>query len=173
MSTVAYRAGVLAADTMMTQGSIKCPESMNKLCMGKTHPVIYAMAGKTAALAATMRMIEVMPIAPWDGGEFPSRPPMDSSCELVAFHRDGRVFSFEAEGLWYEPADVPFMALGSGSKAALGALHMGADAARAVEIACLADAYTGGPIVTMRVADIWADRGEVEMFAKAAARRAA
>ena len=164
MSTVVFREGLLAADTLMTQGSIKCPESMNKLAMGKTHPVIDAMAGKTAALASTMRMIEAMPTAPWDGGEFPSRPPLDQSCELVVFHRDGRVFSFETDGLWFEPADVPFMALGSGSKAALGALHMGADAVRAVEVASLADAYTGGAIITLRIADIWADRPEVGSY---------
>lgn len=53
---------------------------------------------------------------------------------------------------------MPFLALGSGSKAALGALYMGADAVRAVEIARLADAYTGGPIQTMRLCDIWRER---------------
>jgi ATP-dependent protease HslVU (ClpYQ) peptidase subunit len=158
MSTVVFRDGVLAADTLMVQGSIKCPESMHKLARGRTHPVIYAMAGKTAALAASVRILESMPVAPWNGGEFPARLPLDGSCELVAFHRDGRIFSFETDGLWFEPAEVPFMALGSGSKAALGALHMGADAVQAVEIAALVDAYTGGPITSMRLSDIAPER---------------
>ena len=162
MTTVVFRDGVLAADSLLVQGSIKCPESMNKLVMGRTHPVIYAMAGKIAILAAAVRIIEAMPVAPWDGGEFRTRPALDCNCELVAFHRDGRVVSFETDGLWFEPAEVPFMALGSGSKAALGALHMGADAVRAVEVACLLDAYTGGAIVSMRVADIWADRRPID-----------
>ncbi|HEX4767667.1 MAG TPA: hypothetical protein VH414_15475 [Lichenihabitans sp.] len=162
MTTVVYRDGTLAADSLLVQGSIKCPESMNKLVMGRTHPVLYAMAGKISALAATVRILEAMPVAPWDGGEFPTRPPLDANSELVAFHRDGRIFSFETDGLWFEPAEVPFMALGSGAKAALGALHMGADAVRAVEIACLTDAYTGGPIVTMRLSDIRADRSDIE-----------
>ena len=170
MSTVVFRAGVLAADSLMVQGSIKCPETMNKLVRGKTHPVIYAMAGKIALLAAAVRIIEAMPVAPWDGGAFPTRPPLDGSCELVAFHRDGRVFSFETDGLWFEPADVPFLALGSGAKAALGALHMGADAVRAVEIACLTDAYTGGPIVTMRTDGIWAERSADETYGGVVAR---
>ena len=104
MSTVVFRDGVLAADTLMVQGSIKCPETMNKLVLGRSHPVIYAMAGKTSALATTVRMIEAMAVAPWDGGDFPSRPPMDTTCELVAFHRDGRIVSFETDGLWFEPA---------------------------------------------------------------------
>ena len=112
MTTVVFRDGVLAADSLLVQGSIKCPESMNKLVMGKTHPVIYAMAGKIAILAAAVRIIEAMPVAPWDGGEFRTRPALDCNCELVAFHRDGRVVSFETDGLWFEPAEVPFMALG-------------------------------------------------------------
>jgi ATP-dependent protease HslVU (ClpYQ) peptidase subunit len=158
MSTVVYRDGILAADTLMVQGSIKCPEGMNKAMMGKTHPVIYAMAGRTAALATAVRLIESMPVAPWDGGDYPSKPPMDSNSELAIFHRDGRIFSIETDGMWFEPAHVPFMALGSGAKAALGALHMGADAVRAVEVASLIDAFSGGPVVTLRVADIWIHR---------------
>lgn len=98
MSTVVYRDGVLAADSLMVQGSIKCPESMNKLIMGAAHPVIYAMAGKTAALATAVRLIERMTTPPWDGGTPSEKLPLDSACELVVFHRDGRVFSFEADG---------------------------------------------------------------------------
>ena len=158
MSTVVYRNGILAADSLMVQGSIKCPEGMNKISLGRTHPVIYAMAGRAAALATTVRIIEAMPVAPWDGADYPTRPPIDGNSELAIFHRDGRIISIEAEGMWFEPADAPFMALGSGSKAALGALHMGATAEQAVAIASLVDTFTGGAVVMLRVADIWQDR---------------
>lgn len=43
----------------------------------------------------------------------------------------------------------PFHAIGSGAKAAIGAMHMGASAERSVEVACLVDPYTAPPIVTM------------------------
>lgn len=43
----------------------------------------------------------------------------------------------------------PFYAIGSGAKAALGAMHMGADARRAVQIACKIDPYSAPPIVVM------------------------
>jgi hypothetical protein len=164
MSTVVFRDGILAADTLMVQGTIKCPEGMNKVTMGKAHPVIYAMAGRIAALAATVRIIESMPVPPWEGGEYPGKPPLDGNDELAVFHRDGRIFSIETDGWWFEPANVPFMALGSGAKAALGALHMGADAVRAVEVASLVDAFTGGPIVKMRVADIGLERATRATF---------
>lgn len=44
-----------------------------------------------------------------------------------------------------------FWAVGSGSKVALGAMHMGASAERAVEIACLVDPYTAAPISVLKL----------------------
>ena len=44
-----------------------------------------------------------------------------------------------------------FYAIGSGAKAALGAMHMGADARKAVQIACKVDTLSSTPIVTMRL----------------------
>lgn len=45
----------------------------------------------------------------------------------------------------------PFYAIGSGAKAALGAMHAGASARRAAEIACRIDPFSTPPIVTMRL----------------------
>jgi len=42
--------------------------------------------------------------------------------------------------------DDPFYALGTGSQAALAAMHMGADIQKAVEIACLIDPSSGGGV---------------------------
>lgn len=44
-----------------------------------------------------------------------------------------------------------FWAVGSGAKAALGAMHAGASAERAVEIAALIDPYTAAPFATMKL----------------------
>jgi len=54
---------------------------------------------------------------------------------------------------WCRPERVleKFYAVGSGAKAALGAMHMGASARRAVAVACRIDPYTAPPIVTMRL----------------------
>jgi len=56
--------------------------------------------------------------------------------------------------LWCRPDRVleKFYAVGSGAKAALGAMHMGADAKKAVEIACRIDPYTRPPITVMSLA---------------------
>jgi len=44
-----------------------------------------------------------------------------------------------------------FWAIGTGAPAALGAMHMGADPAEAVKIACEIDPYCGGPITVERL----------------------
>lgn len=56
---------------------------------------------------------------------------------------------FEIDG-WFRPDPVVdlFWAIGSGAKAALGAMYAGMNAVRAVEIAKLIDPYTFGPIVS-------------------------
>lgn len=43
----------------------------------------------------------------------------------------------------------PFHAIGSGAKAAMGAMYMGAAARRAVAVACSIDPYTAPPVVWM------------------------
>lgn len=45
----------------------------------------------------------------------------------------------------------PFFAIGSGSHAALGALHMGANAEMAVRVACKVDTMSGEPIQVMKL----------------------
>ncbi len=45
----------------------------------------------------------------------------------------------------------PFYAIGSGCKAALGAMHVGADATRAVKVACKVDTYSALPVVWMKL----------------------
>lgn len=61
---------------------------------------------------------------------------------------------FEADA-YCRPEKVieKFWACGSGSKAALGALHMGASARQAVAIACKIDPYSHSPITFMSLRD--------------------
>jgi ATP-dependent protease HslVU (ClpYQ) peptidase subunit len=44
-----------------------------------------------------------------------------------------------------------FYAIGSGKQAALAAMHMGASPTQAVEIACLVDNSSGGPVDTLSI----------------------
>ena len=88
----------------------------------------------------------------WYGSKLP--PPqslLDGDADFTALllTPDGL---FEA-GKYCRPERVlnKFYAVGSGAKAAMGAMYAGCNARRAVEIACLVDPYSAPPIRTMRL----------------------
>lgn len=63
-----------------------------------------------------------------------------------------------AQGLWvYEssvipvPIKNPFFAIGTGAGYAMGAMHLGKNPREAVEIACLYDTSSHGPIDEMKL----------------------
>jgi hypothetical protein len=72
----------------------------------------------------------------------------DTDSEGILIHPDGKVEWIGYGGKRFEMV-APFFALGSGFRIALGALHAGASAKRAVEIAAAIDECTRGPITTI------------------------
>jgi len=70
--------------------------------------------------------------------------------EALILHSDGQIETGSTYGVVH-PCHEPFYAIGSGSKAALAAMHMGADAIKAVDIACKVDPHTGGEIQVFRI----------------------
>ena len=83
------------------------------------------------------------------GKESPRQVFLDGSADfaVLILTRDGL---FEADG-YCRPERVlePFYAIGSGAKAAWGAMHAGASARKAVAIACKIDPYSAPPITFM------------------------
>lgn len=152
MTTIAYRSGVVAADTRASYGSGLSPETCHKITLGKTHPVIYAIVGDVKTAQAAVRELEITKVAPWDGGDTEDLD-IDAGTDVYVFHADGRIIGFEDSHVWRE-IDAEFLAFGSGRPAALGALHMGADPVEAVRIAALVDPATGGRIQSLCVSDI-------------------
>jgi ATP-dependent protease HslVU (ClpYQ) peptidase subunit len=69
--------------------------------------------------------------------------------DIVILHEDGRIESSGPYGI-FEDIEEQFYAIGSGTKAALAAMYMGADAEKAIEIAKLIDPHTGGPVKVYR-----------------------
>lgn len=66
----------------------------------------------------------------------------------VILHPDGVVMRWDDERAGWKVLD-DFHAIGSGAEAAMAAMHLGASAVKAVEIAKLVNAHTGGPVVSM------------------------
>jgi len=138
MTTIAYRDGVLAADTQMSYGdtSISTPD------------LKLFIAGKFAvAVCGDCRMIPT--IKRWfeDYNCHPKEAPerlWDENFDVLAMDANGSLFMLLADELYDLPCD--FFAIGSGRLLALGAMEYGASAPRAVEVAAAHDVYTGTPI---------------------------
>jgi ATP-dependent protease HslVU (ClpYQ) peptidase subunit len=72
-------------------------------------------------------------------------PPELDEVEAVILTRDGRLLHYEGAERPFEVADE-FISIGSGKEAAMAAMYMGADPRKAIQVASLVDANTGGPI---------------------------
>ncbi len=156
MTTIAYRDGVLAADSQTTiqteaggSRKFRCTPKLltkNVLIDGEPQEVIIALAGESAPGLAFFN---------WFDGDFETK---DTPEIFVQNLPDFTALVLFAHGLYefdaYCTADKiiePFYAIGSGAKAALGAMHAGATAEQAVEIACKVDPYTSGPVQVVKL----------------------
>ena len=143
MTTIAFKHGVMAADSRATTEDgrhIRCEKLYRVVAAGT--PALVGLAGGS---------FDGLAFLDWLVGE-DDKPPQ----RLIDGEADFWAMVYNKNGLflydkWCRPDKVldSVFAIGSGSKAALGAMHAGADAARAVEIACKIDVYSALPIVSM------------------------
>lgn len=154
MTTIAFRSGILAADSRVTTDSEaggtrificqKLYKKTVKINGGDAEEVILATAGESAPGELFVE---------WFGT---GKDVTEMRDTFVLGEADFEVLVLRQSGL-YEVDKYchlskvlnPFYAVGSGAKAAMGAMHMGADARKAVEIACKIDPYSAPPIYTM------------------------
>lgn len=155
MTTIAYRNGVIAADsrtTLETEGGgarmFLCEKLFRKTVTlnGEQQEVIIATAGESSP---------GMVFVDWYGSG--KDAPVDT---FLTGEADFTCLVLQRDGLWEFDAYChgikildEFYSVGSGAKAALAAMHMGASAAKAVEIACRIDHYSGPPVTTMRLSN--------------------
>lgn len=155
MTTIAYKNGVIAADSQVTVESegggarnfaTKKLFPATVLIKGAMTDVILATAGESAPGSLFVEA--------WGSGK-----TLPEVRELFTYSEaDFSILVVSPEGLFevdkwcvLEPVYEAFYAIGSGSKLAMGAMEAGASAQKAVEIACRRDPYTALPIVTMRL----------------------
>lgn len=139
MTTIAYKDGILAADSLVCNGSARAAMTTRKIRrIGK---VLIAGCGYIGELEAFVDWVAagMKDTDPLRGGETsalllaPGQPPV----------------LFGTRGPW--PASSEYIAMGSGEDFAFGAFSAGADAVGAIEAAIRHDVYSGGPIVTLKL----------------------
>ena len=145
LTTIAFRNGIMAADTQETWGDNKflTVEKIFIRTLGtKARPrdVLFGTAGGSYA---------GMAYVDWYGS--PKTMPAffrdlsdDEDFSILIWDRN-KLFVVNWMCIKVEVAE-PFYAIGSGAAAALGAMHMGATAVEAVEAAMKVDAHTGGTV---------------------------
>lgn len=149
MTTIAYKNGVMAADSKMTCGKVMHP-------MHRSQKIFICNKGKTAiGFSGAARMFDV--VQDWFmGGCKPKQKPTDNDFGLLRAdivvdkkHPNGyyiEISEYEVgvdAPLFLSDASVYAGAIGSGEHFALGAMEAGATAEEAVNIASKFDLGTG------------------------------
>lgn len=134
MTVIAYRDGIIAADTLITAGTTRVG---NAIKVRKAGPVLAAAAGE---------MSKVQAFLDWfTAGALFSPPFMGESDDAMIVY--GRKLLFWQTG--WDMLEADFYAIGCGSQIALGAMAGGASAEVAVRIACEINTACGGPITVL------------------------
>lgn len=156
MTTIAYKNGIMAADSMCTAESTFIGHAP-KLYRLKNKAVLGAAGDMDAR--AVMALLEKATAYTMPARKALAETETDFS-GIMAFP-NGRVFHiavYQGEGdkasQWIGQAyelDSPFFAIGTGESFALGAMKAGRSAEEAVKIACYFDSYSAPPIQTEKV----------------------
>jgi 20S proteasome alpha/beta subunit len=142
MTVIAYRDGLLAADTGASRGNTVAGRVV-KIC----HAANGALAAAAGGAGFNGRFLR------WASqGEAWPCPEAKTSDEChdtgIIFRPDGAIELYEPGGMFVLTA--PYFAIGSGRDQALGAMFVGADAEAAVRAAIAHDVWTNGDVVSIR-----------------------
>ena len=145
MTTIAYRDGIMAADSMLSDyHDIKRGTK-------KIFVLDDAVVGTAGDDDAITRFLE------WwrEGHDLSKRPKRVGDCHILIVPSKGRPEIWD-ESYTGEPVAESFCAIGSGRAIAYGALEMGASAKEAVQAACKWNVHTRGPV---KVIDVYKTLG--------------
>ena len=142
MTTIAYRDGVLAADTGATRGSIIMSGVIKVVRVPNGD--LAAAVGDAGYNGAFLRWAET-----GCQGDPPTARKVDDGWDTgIVFKLGGPVICHEPSG-WFEVRPA-YYAIGSGKDIALGVMFAGGSAELAVQAAIEHDFYTRGPITILR-----------------------
>lgn len=147
MTTIAYRDGVMAADSRAYAGY--------NAALGSKTKIRRLEDGTLVGCSATVPGFGEAVLDWYARGAKPDDAPKAEGAKfsLLVVKPDGQALyagdAFHLSG----PISAPFFTIGSGEHAAQGALHHGASAAEAVEIACRVDVWSALPVMTLTHCD--------------------
>lgn len=143
MSVVAFKEGILAADTCAYggrgQASPGQKAKIHRLEDGTRVGIVSAVLGEPERFLAWMKDGEDR--TKWTG----DKPDL----RALIIRPSGEVFLAD-DSIWFSgPIECATYGIGSGGDYAQGAMAMGASAKQAVYVACDLDPYCGAPVQTL------------------------
>lgn len=142
MTTIAYRSGVMASDSLCSDEEY----GMKTHCQ-KLYEVDGCLVGAAKGAYAGLVFVE------WFKGNLADDCMWDldvgDDFEALVIHPDKTVVTYNRYLIPEDHGKAKFYSIGSGSKCAYIALEMGASAERAVREACKYDLWSGGEIQTI------------------------
>ena len=143
MTVICFKNRVLAADTRITEDGTAYG-SMRKITTSNYDDSLAGACGGASSISAFLRWCH--------GGRRGRKPAVDGDKDFCGMHinADSMVTLYECDMNPYVITS-DFHAIGSGMNTALGAMAAGADAIRAVRIACRFITSCGEPIHALRL----------------------
>lgn len=143
MTTIAYRDGIMAADTLISDEGSGLRRGYHQKIFRLDDGSIIGCCGSSAAI----QRFKNWALA---GADMANKPifTVDHGFGCIWVRPDGTVSCWHSEMMEPQHTIPPAwgMAMGSGNEVAVGAMAAGADPMRAVEIAAMIDTGTGGSI---------------------------
>jgi len=141
MTTICYRDGVLAADSLVMDREISIGTAMKFLVLADNS--VVAAAGILTDNHLFFEWAEA-------GFDPDKKPELSESFEGVHIGLDEQVTRY-VKCLAPEYFQAEYFAIGTGFELALGAMAVGATAEEACEAACKHDTASGGPVRTYSI----------------------
>lgn len=139
MTTIAYRDGIMAADSRAYAGDKHPIGSKVKIRRLEDGTLIGA---STTIVGGGERVLD------WIEGGMDNDEVVPESFQVLVVRPGGKIFVGTGNCYLSGPLDASYIAIGSGEQYAHGALMMGASAVEAVRVACHCDPWTATPIYT-------------------------
>lgn len=143
MTTIAYRDGIMAADSLATGGDVRRGEvaKLDTLADG----TILGLTGSSGLAPLVCAWLAA-------GAKWEDRPKLPDGLTIggLLVRPGGTVFVISTNFV-LQQVTAEFHAQGSGNEIAIGAMAMGATAEQDVAVAAKFDIYTGGAITTLCV----------------------
>jgi hypothetical protein len=139
LSVVVYHDGIMAADTRAYSGDRHFVGNKLKIHRMPDGSLLGIVSNQVGMPEAFKQWVA-------EGADREAVMPDQPSFEAIHVMPDGKIFYYDDGYTPSGPIVAQTLTIGSGKKYALGAIKMGADAVRAVEIAIDCDVWCGAPV---------------------------